>query len=662
QLAVRHEKTLDLGLKNGIATKFKTRTNKVVPFDHLMFKTDDVIQKSGVALTTDQRQYIEHLRGLLKQQDLMERTAGVEKKLQLAEDLDEFSYMPRRVLEAASDIERKAIIRKWGATLKFERGFQKNRMYATMHEGIENGVDYGDSIAKTVMARLKAGQMAILDQEATAFLKQEDMIAELAQLRDSARQGVNFAPLKVMEMFNNISRPMVTNIDLGFMGLQLIPAFFRNPVAALRGGMMAFDGLTTNPRLMAGYIRRHLETGELERFFNAGGVWNQTEFTFEYAAKNFSLFSKGPFGRFNSSFSNALNTASLETFKGIVGTSDAMSGILGARGVSKMITRAFGGFAPEIKGLSAEAQAAAIANKLTLRLNSSLMGIHATQMAGERSLLFAPQYYRAALGLLTDAMQGGLRGAEARRMFGQMFMGFLGINVLLEMTTGKNMQLNPLKRNFMTVQVGDVHIGPGGPFVAFLNLIGGSYRYREDLDNWDLGENPLLRWGRGRIAPMGSFLTDIITKENYFGEKIDSPMDALAVLGDRFTPFFVQAGIDSYTKGVSWKQAGAVAAAEFFLGVRTWPLRAWEKRDIVRDEVSQDLYQKDYKDDEMNASQRSKVNEDPRTVEATEEVNAYFAERGDQSGQFRIEEKEALRKITEEGVYSNDSGEIMRQD
>ena len=662
QLAKRHEKSLKFGFKNNISQNLKSRTGKVVTPEHLLLHPDDVIQKSGLALTTDQRQYIEHLRGLLKQQDLMERAANVEKKLQLGDDMDEFSYFHREVVQAASTTEKEVLIRRWGEKLNFERGFQKSRAYTSMYEGMENGEKYAEGMAANVMARLKAGQMAILDQEAAAFLKEEGMMAELAQLRDAARQGVNFAPLKYMEMFNNISRPMVTNIDLGFMGLQLIPAFFRNPVAALRGGMMAFDGLTTNPKLMAGYIRRHLETGELERFFNAGGVWNQTEFTFEYAAKNFSLFSRGPFGRFNSSFANALNTASLETFKGIVGTSDSMSKILGARGVSKMITRAFGGFAPEVKGLAYEAQAAAVANKLTLRLNSSMMGIHATQMAGERSLLFAPQYYRAAFGLLTDSIQGGLRGAEARRMFGQMFAGFLGINVLLEMATGKGMQLNPLKRDFMTVQVGDVHIGPGGPFVAFLNLIGGSWRYREDLDKWDLGENPLLRWGRGRIAPMGSFITDILAKENYFGEKIDSPMDAMAALGDRFTPFFVQAGIDAYTKGVSYRQAGAVAAAEFFLGLRTWPLRPWEKRNDVRNEVSQEKYDMDYNADEMNAAQRSKVNEDPKVIEVTEEVNTYFAERGDQSGQFRIEEKEALRQITEDGIYSNDSGEIMRQD
>lgn len=662
QLSKRYERTLGFGFKNNISTTLKSKTGKVVTPEHLLLHPEDVMHKTGLSLTQDQLSYIKHQKGLLNQQDLMERAIGVEKKLQVGDDMDEFNYFHREVTQATSASEKEAIIRRWGEKLQFERGFQKNRAYASMYEGIQNGEKYAEGIAANVVARLRAGQMSILDKEVAVFLQQEDMMADLAQLREAARVGINWGPLRYMEMFNNISRPMVTNIDLGFMGLQLVPAFFRNPIAALRGGMMAIDGLVTDGRLMAGYIRRHLETGEIERFFNAGGVWNQTEFTFEYAAKNFALFNRGPFGRFNYAFANVLNVSSLETFKGIVGVSDWAAKNLGARAATKLISKAFGGFAPEVKGLAREAQAAAVANKLTLRLNTSMLGIHRTQMAGERSLLFAPQYYRAAFGLLADAIQGGLRGAETRRAFGQMIAGFFGINVLLEMTTGQGMQLDPRKRNFMTVRVGDVYIGPGGPFVAFLNLAGGAWRYREDLDKWDLSENPLLRWGRGRLAPFGSLLTDVISKENYFGEKIDNPMDVMHALSERFTPFFVQAGIDAYNKDVALEEAVGVSAAEFFLGLRTWPIRPWEKRADLRNEVSQELYKMKYDDPDMNAAQRDKVNNDPRVVEATEEVNKYFEERGDPTGTFRAQEKEALRQFVEEGTVTNASGEIFRQD
>ncbi|KKM13993.1 hypothetical protein LCGC14_1710620, partial [marine sediment metagenome] len=595
--------------------------------------------------------------------------------------VEQDKFFHREVLNVTTAAEKKSLINKRGAAIDWTRGFQKDKQFTTMWEGMENGVEYADGITENVMARIMSGQGATLDKEVISFLDDAGQTALLSNMIAKTQEGGRLSGiLNTMAMFNNISRPMVTNADLGFMGLQVVAAGNRNPSAALRSAMMVFDALATDQRMMASYIGRNLEPQEflggkswLEDFFNNGGIWNQNEFTWEYAAKSrgpTSIFGKGPFRRFNNAFGGATNIATLETYKGMVGVNDALYRSLGNRRATHFITQAFGGF--KISGKTSRQQSASVANKLTLRMNSAALGISKGQMKGEAGLLFAPRYYRSFFGLLGDAMQGGMRGAEARRSLGQMMVGFLGLNAALEMIPGvEPLQLDPRKSNFMTTKVGGLRVGPGGPFVSLLSLMGKASRKDREGDflvdlpfglglnpglvKFDINDNPIIRWGRGKLSPVASMIVDIVNQETFMYDKLDNPIDYANLLADRLSPFFAQAGWESYTKGQALKDVALAAGLEFGTGARTFPVSAFDVRSDIRNRVSQELYDKDY--NELDASQKAKVKEDSDVKEAQEKADKEATERGYESTTKRSAEADFLKQFVETGKVEVD-GEV----
>ncbi|KKL83244.1 hypothetical protein LCGC14_1976700, partial [marine sediment metagenome] len=309
---------------------------------------------------------------------------------------------------------------------------------------------------------------------------------------------------------------------------------------------------------------------------------------------------------------------------------------LGNRRASHLVTQAFGGF--KVGGKTSRRQSASVANKLTLRMNSAAIGISKGQITGEAALLFAPRYYRAFFGLLGDALQGGMRGAEARRSLGQMAAGFLAMNVALEMIPGvEPLQLDPRKPNYFTTKIGGLRVGPGGPFVSLFSLLGkATKRDREGeflvdlpfglgvnpgLAKLDFADNPLMRWGRGKMSPVASLVFDVLKGETFMYDKLENPMDYATLLSDRLTPFFVQAGIDAYTKDLSLKDTATAMGLEFATGARTWPESAFDVRAAARDRAAQDKYGKGYGD--LTKDQRSWVNEnDKEVIEANNAAGA----------------------------------------
>ncbi|KKM20987.1 hypothetical protein LCGC14_1639950, partial [marine sediment metagenome] len=633
-------------------------------------------------LTPQQMKFINNIRSSLDQIRAFEAFMGVEVK-EFGEEMGR--YFPRKVVEANTLAEKEAIIRELGEKLTYEKFFQKDRQFTTMWEGMTNGVRYGDGITQNVVARIRAGQMAALDRETAKFLGDKGLQSQWEALVTQAQKGIHFPGFNMVEQINNFARPMVTNIDLGFFGLQLVPAFFRNPPAALRGALMGLDSLLTDGRLYAGYIKKNMNDGTMQRFFNAGGIWNQSEFSFEFLAKGGgwgakALSSKplgvpiGPFmNRFGGAYTNALNVATLETFKGMVGVNDVLFRLLGNRRATALITEAFGGF--KISGKTSEQMAASVANKLTLRTNAAVLGVARAQSQVERLTLFAPGYYRAMFGLLGDTMQGGLRGAEARRSLGQMIIGFLGLNLALEKTLGFSVGIDPRENDFMLGTVGALKVGVGGPFVSLMRLAGKTVTENHegelidlglpfglglnpDLMQFDVNDNPILRWGRGKLSPVASLIADELDGQTFMFDKLDSPLDHLENMVRRVTPFFIQAGIEAYTKDVAIKDIVLATGLEFAAGARTFPVGAFEIRNGIRNEGAKKLYPKigNYKD--LNDAQKAKVRELEEVKEADAVAEKEALERDFEGAEEKSELKEAMRQYDEDGEVLDVNGNV----
>jgi len=120
-------------------------------------------------------------------------------------------------------------------------------------------------------------------------------------------------------------------------------------------------------------------------------------------------------------YATAHNIARLELYR--AGRDYALKGNAGKHVWRKV-------FGPVTPGLQQLDQLAAVANKTTGRVVLRALGISTSQEQIESALVF-PRYLRCVLGLVADALQGGVRGNEARRLLAQMGLAGLAIYLLL---------------------------------------------------------------------------------------------------------------------------------------------------------------------------------------------------------------------------------------
>jgi len=127
--------------------------------------------------------------------------------------------------------------------------------------------------------------------------------------------------------------------------------------------------------------------------------------------------------------------------------------------------------------------------------------------------------------------------------------------------------------------------------VAMLRLLGNIYRTAtEDPKGFiklDSRDNPLVRFMRSRVAPITGASWDIVTGKTFIGEPLDTPTDwAENVLADRLLPFWLSGYISDYPKP-GWAQVPGE-----LMGMRTWPVQLWERRDELRERLAQADYGK----------------------------------------------------------------------
>ncbi len=224
---------------------------------------------------------------------------------------------------------------------------------------------------------------------------------------------------------------------------------------------------------------------------------------------------------------------------------------------------------------------------LTGNLSTAGLGVSRSQRAIEAGFIrFAPRYTRAAFALVFDAMQGGLRGSEARAALGGM--GVLGAASYYAVATalGQDPEFRPWKGGaFLSVKVGEGdeanYIGIGGVYRSLLRFGGDIARSIEENGPDDFvkisDDNPIVRYLRSGAAPLTGTAWDIYDGENFIGEplRIDDPETFFRRVGSRFLPFWLQGALEA-NGGV--KERLTVATAEFF-GGRAFPASIFGRRD-----------------------------------------------------------------------------------
>ena len=253
-------------------------------------------------------------------------------------------------------------------------------------------------------------------------------------------------------------------------------------------------------------------------------------------------------------------------------------------------------------------QLANVLNNMTGALNPGMTGISKTQQSIERGFLFfSPRYTRASLALLGSVFRGDLEGQVARQSLAGMAGLGMATYVGFTQALGQEAHLDPSDSKFMTVQIDDDRIGIGTFWTQFAKTTSRLLEtaYDDDAqeafggDDW-LRENPLIRFVRGRSAPGAGVFWDAAVGEDYLGRPIEGPLDWTKHIGLQSTPIWFEGGVisDPY-------RLGATGLATEFLGARTRPLGASERRRDLRDSIAVEAYDKKYKD--LNGLQRDRI-------------------------------------------------------
>lgn len=550
-------------------------------------------------LSEAQRTELNLLDEILIKQLALENAAGV-KVAEIALKPGQ-RYFPRFVgaIQGIVKEVRTGIKRRVGAKQAFQRG----RWYEEVHQGIRAGKDYGVDIRGAVEGRLRAGNRAIADRRLADFLKKPEFKGRIPEgwrapivgkegiIQVSGLEGRLF-PVDTAEVVNKmITQEITTSNILG--QLMRVNALARMGQTAIDTGFTLIQGLLLlsnrpdvwgkafgislatlkNPRYAARWAQSHTNT--LLRMANSGGApFMSSEFT--EAARAGGLLGEVPvagavFKRFGSAFEIYLDVSRTYMFEA-----------LEHKAVTAIERTALVNFVDNMVGISS-----------MRRLGMSALGRQLMTNA-----LYAPRYYQAFVGLTADAFQGGLRGELARKSLAKFMVAIPTFMAAVAMIFEQPERIIPTKEKpiptmydprtpeFMSVEIGGVHMGLGGVYIAAYRLLGSLAQATEDdpsrFLSVDPHVNPVLRYFYGRMAPVASAVVDVVTGHNYLGERLDTPADYSREVIDKTFPFWLAGTLTDVPKA-GWKKA----VAEWW-GLRAWQIQYWEQaRDMAEELIPQ---------------------------------------------------------------------------
>jgi hypothetical protein len=284
------------------------------------------------------------------------------------------------------------------------------------------------------------------------------------------------------------------------------------------------------------------------------------------------------------------------------------------------------------KGTQGLDELADFVGKATGVMSQANLGISQKQQAFETLLLFAPRFTKASFGLIADALQGGTRGRLARDSLAKLAMAGTLTYIGIGKAIGQTPHLNPLPvklggdgGKFMTYRVFGQNVGVPGAFVSITRLLAHSVAtLDQDPDAFlsvdpRTGDQPFIRFLRGKMAPVSSGVLDTILGRTFIGEPTtESPLQwSTEVVGSRLMPFWAESFLfDNPRPGL-----GGIGE---FAALRTFPVSLWERRNDLRQKYSDDRW-----DELSDTEQRNIEKQHPDLQEAAERARDLSVDRGD---------------------------------
>lgn len=265
-------------------------------------------------------------------------------------------------------------------------------------------------------------------------------------------------------------------------------------------------------------------------------------------------------------------------------------------------------------------------DRMTGVMSMEALGIPRSQRDFENAFVFfAPRYTRAALSLVSDAFKGGVTGAEARKSIGSLMASGVAMYYGTCKALGQQPNLDINSAQFMTVKIGDSHVGIGGILYGLgrfgANVIGTAANEPLDLIAFNRQDNPFLKFMFQRTSPLTGTFVNIIEQKNYFGEPFESPADWGRFMAEKITPIALQEQLLTPSK------ANLPVFISELMGGRTFPKSAWELQEQARDTVAQREYGMLYEN--LDIQQQRQIEDAPEVSMFQEEIDKSTTRRGD---------------------------------
>jgi len=495
----------------------------------------------------------------------------------------------------------------------------------------------------------------------TRFFKKED--AEIFNSTQQRNRANGF--LRAMETPGNVARLGMTGFDMGgsmIQGLALLainmPAWARAQSQAVRAlldpkALMKYKvqhGSTVEelsrarvPMSQAEFVDAAMPGGQINTFLKKHALFRPLGIAAERAAAAFNAFG---------------DAARVELWEAMMPSLARRAKAHNKYTTVKNIDTGLDEIIPTREALD---ELGSFVSKITGVTDVKPLGVDATQESMERLLFFAPRYYRAFAGVLTDVMQGDIRGELARDAVAKM----LGVGVLLHSASaialGQEPNLDPSKGNFLTVEVAGQNVGVGSIWVSaakgtarLFNQVttDDPQRPGKAIMSLDPNDSDLARIFRYRASPMLGYGWDVAVGRTVIGKPLDTPIQLTAGLARNFTPFWAQQFIPDFVDeaevdGVRWKEPGfnLLGAASEFGGLRAFDVGTYQRLSQRREELARSV-SPDMEWEDLSYNQRKAFEENNAILkDLTLQARAYGVERGDDFTKLTNEYYKARDKV-----------------
>ncbi len=593
-----------LGLDGkGFARGVEVRPGATIPkglqghFGHIVEHPEKYI------LTAEQGRVIDDAKQILDSVVKAELENGVNVRLVFLEG--DAAYFPRAVVKSGNEKAAGAYVRR---AVGSKQAHTLGRVFGDIEDGARSGLQYESDPVVLMRARVHAGIRSIADENAlreltTLGLKPSERIPQalrdavndararlkatkaagdtagfevarrdFAQARralkaagERARRpgiGEIFGPRNRIfprELAEELSEFLIPGARRSVAESALLPAtqlirafkttadfsatmvqggllLFRNPVAWSKATAYGVASFVADP---LAYVSRNYAV--MEEGIRLGAIMRPTEFLFaERGLASLPLrvpIIGSAFRGFNRSFEWFVVVGQTEMWKAVR---------LTARNSDEM------------------AALAAVVRKELGTLSDAALGLGRTQRAIESLALFAPRFFRANLGLISDVAQGGVRRREALRALGSMLAGATAV------TIGANYALNgklpnlddPNKADWLSINTPKGRVNLFGPFYPFM---------RAAARTATTGDPKHLEmFLRSKAGIPFSIMRDVIAAQQ--GETVNVFGDPLPVTEEQTAEFiarqFFPIGVEQAVEGV---RKGQLEATGEIFGLRTTP-------------------------------------------------------------------------------------------